>query len=66
MRRYLQPYQVAQVVQVLQEGTSIHKVAKRFAACPSTDSRRPAITQGELDRAVEWHQPSMNGLEVGH
>ena len=39
MRRYLQPNQVAQVVQLLQEGTSICGVTKRFAVSPSTVSR---------------------------
>lgn len=39
MRRYLQPNQVAQVVQLLQDGTSIRTVARRFAASPSTASR---------------------------
>ena len=40
MRRYLQPIQVAQVVQLLQDGTSIHCcIARRFAVSPSTVSR---------------------------
>ncbi|KAJ8359107.1 hypothetical protein SKAU_G00156320 [Synaphobranchus kaupii] len=39
MRRYLQPIQVAQVVQLLQDGTSIRAVARRFAVSPSTISR---------------------------
>ncbi|KAJ8377134.1 hypothetical protein SKAU_G00077140 [Synaphobranchus kaupii] len=39
MRWYLQPIQVAQVVQLLQDGTSIHAVARRFAVSPSTVSR---------------------------
>lgn len=39
MRRYLQPTQVAQVVQLLQDGTSIRAVARRFAVSPSTVSR---------------------------
>ena len=39
MRWYLQPNQVAQVVQLLQDGTSIHAVARRFAVSPSTVSR---------------------------
>ena len=39
MRRYLQPNQVAQVVQLLQDGTSICAVARRFAVSPSTVSR---------------------------
>ena len=36
MRQYLQPIQVAQVVQLLQDGTSIHGVARRFAVSPSS------------------------------
>ncbi|KAJ8332732.1 hypothetical protein SKAU_G00425210 [Synaphobranchus kaupii] len=39
MRWYLQPNQVAQVVQLLQDGTSIRAVARRFAVSPSTVSR---------------------------
>ncbi|KAJ8381365.1 hypothetical protein SKAU_G00021430 [Synaphobranchus kaupii] len=39
MRRYLQPIQVAQVVQLLQDGASILAVARRFAVSPSTVSR---------------------------
>ena len=39
MRRYLQPIQVAQVVQHLQNGRSICAVARRFAVCPSSVSR---------------------------
>ncbi|KAJ8336531.1 hypothetical protein SKAU_G00377510 [Synaphobranchus kaupii] len=38
MRRYLQPNQVAQVVQLLQDGTSIRAVTRRFAVSPSTVS----------------------------
>ena len=38
MRQYLQPIQVAQVVQLLQDGTSICAIA-RFAVSPSTVSR---------------------------
>ncbi|KAJ8356805.1 hypothetical protein SKAU_G00195990 [Synaphobranchus kaupii] len=39
MRWYLQPNQVAQVVHLLQDGTSIREVARRFAVSPSTVSR---------------------------
>ena len=39
MRRYLQPIQVAQLVQLLQDGASIRAVAKRFSVSPSTVSR---------------------------
>ena len=35
MRQYLQPSQVALVVQLLQDGTSIRAVSKRFAVSPS-------------------------------
>ena len=40
MRRYLQPIQVAQVVQLLQDGTSIHAaITRMLAVSPSTVSR---------------------------
>ena len=39
MRRYLQPNQVAQVVQILKDGTSIHALTRRFAVSPRTVSR---------------------------
>ncbi|MCI4381318.1 hypothetical protein PGIGA_G00250300 [Pangasianodon gigas] len=39
MRRYLDPTEVAQAVQLLQDGTSIHAIARRFAVSPSTVSR---------------------------
>ncbi len=62
MKRYLQPIQVAQVVQLLEDGTSIRAVARMFAVSPSTVSRAwrryQEITWGELDRAVKGHQPS--------
>ncbi|KAB5558819.1 hypothetical protein PHYPO_G00021580 [Pangasianodon hypophthalmus] len=38
MRKYLQSNQVAQVVQLLQDGTSIRAVARRFDVSPSTVS----------------------------
>ncbi|CAK6957606.1 hypothetical protein L3Q82_001767 [Scomber scombrus] len=62
MRRYLQPNQVAEVIQLFQDGTSIHAVARRFAASPSTipDTRRLAVTQGELNRAIELRLPSVS------
>ena len=56
MRRYLQPIQAAQVVQLLQDGTSM----RQEDLCPSRsqerggDGKRRAITQGEL----EGQQPS--------
>ena len=36
MRQYLQPNQVAQVVQLLQDGTSIRAVARKLAASPNS------------------------------
>lgn len=39
MRRYLDPIDVAQAVQLLQRGTSIRAIARRFAVSPSTVSR---------------------------
>ena len=65
MRRYLQLIQVAQVAQLLQDGTSLRAVARRFSvSLPAWsqkrggDARRRAITRGELDRALEWQQTS--------
>ena len=40
MSWYLQPNQVAQVVQLLQDGTSICAVAQRFAVSPSLKSMK--------------------------
>ena len=39
MRRFLNPTEVAQIVQLLQDGTSTRAVARRFDASPSTISR---------------------------
>ncbi len=39
MRRYLDPAEVSQAIQLLQVGTSIHAITRRFAVSPSTDSR---------------------------
>ncbi len=39
MRRYLDPTEVAQTVQLLQDGSSICAIARRFALSPSTVSR---------------------------
>ncbi len=39
MRRYLDPTEVAQAVQLLQDATSIRSIARRFAVSPSTVSR---------------------------
>ncbi|KAI4904756.1 hypothetical protein NFI96_010311 [Prochilodus magdalenae] len=60
MVRYLDPTEVAQVVQLLKDGTSICTIATRFAVSPSTVLRVrwrfqefQAVTLGELDKAVE-------------
>ena len=39
MRRFLNPTEVAQIVQLLQDGTSTRAVARRFDVSPSTISR---------------------------
>ncbi len=39
MRQYLQHNQVTQIVQLLQDGTSVCAVVRRFGASPSTVSR---------------------------
>ncbi len=39
MRRCLDPTEVAQAVQLLQNGTSIHAIARRFAVSPNTVTR---------------------------
>ena len=39
LRWYLQPNQVVGVVQLLQDGTSIHAATRRYALSPSTISR---------------------------
>ena len=60
MRRFLNPTEVAQVVQLLQDGTSTRAAARRFNVSPSTNSgdfRRLVVILGELDRAVEGPQP---------
>ncbi len=62
MRRYLNPTEDAKGFQLLQDGTSIRAIARRFAVSPSKvprawDSRRQAVTQGELDMAVEGPLP---------
>lgn len=36
MRRYMDPTEVAQAVQLFQDGTSLRAIARRFAVCPST------------------------------
>uniref|UniRef100_A0A3Q0SQ50 C-type lectin domain-containing protein n=1 Tax=Amphilophus citrinellus TaxID=61819 RepID=A0A3Q0SQ50_AMPCI len=65
MRSYLDPTDAAQVVQLLQDGTSIRAITRRFAVSPSTvsehggDSRRQAVTLGELDRIPELAGPPL-------
>ena len=60
MRRFLNPTEVAQVVQLLQDGTST--CAGDLMCLPAQspehggDFRRQAVTLGELDRAVEGPQ----------
>ena len=55
----MDPIEVVQAVQLLQDGTSIRPIARRFAVSPSTvsehggDSRRQAVTLEELNRAIE-------------
>jgi len=39
MRQYLDPTEVTQAVQLPQDGTSIHAIARRFAVSPNTVSR---------------------------
>ena len=56
MRRYLDPTEVAQAVQLLQDGTSIPEGLLCLPAQSQEhggDSRRQAVTLGELDRTVE-------------
>ncbi|KAL0966337.1 hypothetical protein UPYG_G00294050 [Umbra pygmaea] len=64
MKRSLQPTQVAQVVQLIQDGTSMRAVARRFAVSVSVASRawrrtkRQASTSGDVEEAVGGQQPS--------
>ena len=61
MRRYLDPTEVAQAVQLLQDGTSIHAIARRFAVSPSTISRawrRFQETGSYSRRAGQGHRRS--------
>lgn len=39
MRSYLDPTEVAQGVHLIQDGTSMHAIVRRFAVSPSTASR---------------------------
>ncbi len=38
MRQYLKPNQIAQVIQLIQNGTSIRAITKKFGVSPSTVS----------------------------
>ncbi|KAL0185662.1 hypothetical protein M9458_017332, partial [Cirrhinus mrigala] len=61
MRQSLQPTQVAQVVQLIQDGASMRAVARRFAVSVSVVSkawRRQASTSGDVEEAVGGQQPS--------
>ncbi|KAK7160638.1 hypothetical protein R3I93_008329 [Phoxinus phoxinus] len=64
MRRSLQPTQVAQVVQFIQDGTSMRAVARRFAVSVSVVSRawrryqETGHASGEVEEAVGGQQPS--------
>lgn len=58
MRGYLSPTEVAHVVQLFHDGTSIHSIARSFAVSPPSqwhgrDFRRQVVTLGELIRTVE-------------
>lgn len=64
MRWYLQPSQVEEVVQLLQDSTSVshsHKkvcrVSQHSLKC-TVITRRRSITRRELGRAIEGHKPS--------
>ena len=61
MRRFLNPTVVAQIVQLLQDGTSTRAVARRFDASPSTISRtwrRFQETGSSSRRAGKGHRRS--------
>lgn len=51
----MDPTKVAQVVKLLQVGTLVQAIAKRFAISIEHrgDSRRPAVSLGELDSVTE-------------
>lgn len=55
MVRWLDATEVAQAVQLLQDGMATRAVARRSAESPSTVSRawRQEVPPGELDSAVE-------------
>ncbi len=57
MRRYLDPTEVTQAVQLLRDGPSICAVARSLAVSPSTVSRawrrfQETVNLGELDRVL--------------
>ncbi len=62
MRRYLDPTELAQAVQLLQDGTSIRAIARRFAVSPSTVSRawrRFQVTGSYSRRAGQCRRRSL-------
>ncbi|MCJ8747777.1 hypothetical protein PDJAM_G00157360 [Pangasius djambal] len=67
MRRYLDPTEVAQAGQLLQDGTSIRAIARRFAVSPSTVSRawrRFQETGSYSRRAGQGRRSLLQGLEA--
>ena len=69
MRRYLQSNQVAQVVQLLQDGTSILAVIRRLEVSPSKFLTRKAVRRAchgaseEVSLISQWHVMSSYLLE---
>lgn len=58
IRRYLDSTEVARVVQMLHDGTSICAIGRRFVVSQQShehggDSRTQAVTLGKLDTAIE-------------
>ncbi|CAB1426658.1 unnamed protein product [Pleuronectes platessa] len=51
-------YRVAQVVQLLQAHPYVQSQEDSVSRTHRGDTRRQAVTRGELDRTVEEHQPS--------
>ena len=58
-RRYLDPIKVAQAVQLLQDGTSIHVIARRFASTVSRAWRRFQETGSYSRRAGHSRRRSL-------
>ena len=66
MRRYLQPTEVAQVVHLIQDDTSMRAVARRLDASPSTvlgarctgQAMKQACAPGDIKEAVGGQPPS--------